>query len=154
MARVLVSYFNVITGYNLQHDYCTHDMFSIFFLQEVKGICYYSAQDVSLGQFLRDSCFNLGLKCQNPSCKKSVLEHSLSFIHNDSLINITVGKLQLLVFTQIISSVIEEDANATTPAVVHQTVLVLNFGYKLLSLLLIANYSHINTSCYFQLIQG
>mmetsp|Transcript_31801 Transcript_31801/g.68845 ORF Transcript_31801/g.68845 Transcript_31801/m.68845 type:complete len:2148 (-) Transcript_31801:1362-7805(-) len=57
---------------------------------EVKGICYYSAQDVSLGQFLRDSCFNLGLKCQNPSCKKSVLDHTLSFIHNDSLINITV----------------------------------------------------------------
>ena len=123
MARVLVSYFNVITGYNLQHDYCTHDMFSIFFLQEVKGICYYSAQDVSLGQFLRDSCFNLGLKCQNPSCKKSVLEHSLSFIHNDSLINITVGKLQLLVFTQIISSV----TNATTPAVVQCLILGINF---------------------------
>ena len=34
---------------------------------EVKGICYYSLQDVSLGQFLRDSCFNLSLKCQNPS---------------------------------------------------------------------------------------
>ena len=33
---------------------------------EVKGICYYSLQDVSLGQFLRDSCFNLSLKCQNP----------------------------------------------------------------------------------------
>ena len=57
---------------------------------EVKGICYYSVQDVSLGQFLRDSCFNLALKCQNPTCKKSVLDHSLSFIHNDGLINITV----------------------------------------------------------------
>ena len=57
---------------------------------EVKGICYYSEKDVSLGQFLRDSCFNLTLKCQNPNCKKSVLEHSLSFVHNDGLINITV----------------------------------------------------------------
>ena len=57
---------------------------------EVKGICYYSQQDVSLGHFLRDSCFNLSLKCQNPSCKKSVLDHSLSFVHNDGLINITV----------------------------------------------------------------
>ncbi|KAL7555127.1 hypothetical protein ACHAWF_018762, partial [Thalassiosira exigua] len=57
---------------------------------EVKGICYYSMQDVSLGQFLRDSCFNLSLKCQNPSCKKSVIDHSLSFIHNDGLINISV----------------------------------------------------------------
>ena len=57
---------------------------------EVKGICYYSMQDVALGQFLRDSCFNLSLKCQNPNCKKTVLDHSLSFVHNDGLINITV----------------------------------------------------------------
>ncbi|KAL3939330.1 MAG: hypothetical protein SGBAC_005933 [Bacillariaceae sp.] len=57
---------------------------------EVKGICYYSMQDVSLGQFLRDSCFNLSLKCQNSNCKKSVLDHSLSFVHNDGFINITV----------------------------------------------------------------
>lgn len=57
---------------------------------EVKGICYYSLQDVSLGQFLRDSCFNLSLRCQNPNCKKSVLDHSLSFVHKDGLINITV----------------------------------------------------------------
>lgn len=60
---------------------------------EVKGICYYSMQDVSLGQFLRDSCFNLSLKCQNPSCKKSVLDHSLSFVHNDGLVNITVDHM-------------------------------------------------------------
>jgi hypothetical protein len=60
---------------------------------EVKGICYYSMQDVSLGQFLRDSCFNLSLKCQNPTCKKSVLDHSLSFVHNDGLINITVDHM-------------------------------------------------------------
>lgn len=58
---------------------------------EVKGICYYSLQDVALGQFLRDSCFNLALKCQNPNCKKSVLDHSLSFVHNDGLINIMVS---------------------------------------------------------------
>jgi TCP-1/cpn60 chaperonin family/FYVE zinc finger len=58
---------------------------------EVKGICYYSLQDVALGQFLRDSCFNLSLKCQNPNCKKSVLDHSLSFVHNDGLINIMVS---------------------------------------------------------------
>lgn len=51
-------------------------------------------QDVSLGQFLRDSCFNLSLKCQNPNCKKSVLDHSLSFVHNDGLINITVDHMQ------------------------------------------------------------
>jgi hypothetical protein len=61
---------------------------------EVKGICYYSMQDVSLGQFLRDSCFNLSLKCQNANCKKSVLDHSLSFVHNDGFINITVDHME------------------------------------------------------------
>jgi TCP-1/cpn60 chaperonin family len=75
---------------------------------EVKGICYYSLQDVALGQFLRDSCFNLSLKCQNPNCKKSVLDHSLSFVHNDGLINITVR------------SIVEEDTfdcDNLTPAI-------------------------------------
>ena len=60
---------------------------------EVKGICYYTEQDVSLGHFLRDSCFNLGLKCQNPTCKKSVLDHTLSFLHKDGQINITVEQM-------------------------------------------------------------
>jgi 1-phosphatidylinositol-3-phosphate 5-kinase len=60
---------------------------------EVKGICYYSLQDVALGQFLRDSCFNLSLTCQNPNCKKSVLDHTLSFVHNDGVINITVEQM-------------------------------------------------------------
>ena len=60
---------------------------------EVKGICYYTDQDVSLGQFLQDSCFNLGLKCQNPSCKKSVLDHTLSFVHNDGQVNIKVEQM-------------------------------------------------------------
>ena len=65
---------------------------------EVKGICYYSEKDVSLGQFLRDSCFNLTLKCQNPNCKKTVIEHSLSFVHNDGLINITVRQYSWSMF--------------------------------------------------------
>jgi hypothetical protein len=59
---------------------------------EVKGICYYSlAKDVTLGQFLRDSCFSLSMQCKNPNCNKSVLDHSLFFIHNDGLMNITVS---------------------------------------------------------------
>jgi hypothetical protein len=61
---------------------------------EVKGICYYSLQDVALGQFLRDSCFNLSLKCQNANCKRSVLDHSLSFVHNNALLNIMVEELE------------------------------------------------------------
>ncbi|GKY91175.1 hypothetical protein MPSEU_000090200 [Mayamaea pseudoterrestris] len=77
---------------------------------EVKGICYYSMQDVALGQFLRDSCFNLSLKCQNPNCKKSVLDHSLSFVHNDGLVSITVEELDEEL------SQIPRESSATRPA--------------------------------------
>ena len=76
---------------------------------EVKGISYYSLQDVSLGQFLRDSCFNTSLKCQNPNCKKTLLEHSLSFVHNDGMIKIVVVETNLPVLMAPNSSDNDED---------------------------------------------
>jgi hypothetical protein len=79
---------------------------------EVKGIRYYSDQDVSLGQFLRDSCFNMSLKCQNPTCKKSVLDHSLSFVHNDGLINITVEELEAPVGNNDITADVEKSKSS------------------------------------------
>ena len=53
-----------------------HQNLSLLFLLCIfpPGIHYYSQQDVSLGQFLRDSCFNLSLKCKG-ACRKSVLDH-------------------------------------------------------------------------------
>jgi hypothetical protein len=54
---------------------------------------YYTKQDVSLGQFLLDSCFNQSLKCQNVNCKRSVRDHVLGFIHGSGRVNITVGRL-------------------------------------------------------------
>lgn len=79
---------------------------------EVKGICYYSTQDVSLGQFLRDSCFNLSLKCQNPSCKKSVIDHSLSFIHNDGMINISVERMDNPIPTSSLKNPQQKDSSS------------------------------------------
>jgi len=80
---------------------------------EIKGISYYSQQDVALGQFLRDSCFNLRLKCQNPSCKKTVLDHSLSFVHNDGLVMITVSEMDRKQ-RQRVYSVARRDDNVCT----------------------------------------
>lgn len=48
------------------------------------------------GSFWETRVLILSLKCQNPICKKSVLDHSLSFIHKDGLINITVCTLILV----------------------------------------------------------
>jgi len=48
---------------------------------EVKRITYYSPQDVSVGQFLMDSCFNVSLRCQNQKCQRPMLDHCMSFCH-------------------------------------------------------------------------
>jgi 1-phosphatidylinositol-3-phosphate 5-kinase len=61
---------------------------------EVKGISYYTRQDISLGQFLHESCFNLNLRCHNASCKKTVLEHTLSFAHGDGMINVSCETME------------------------------------------------------------
>lgn len=61
---------------------------------EVKGICYYSMQDVSLGQFLRDSCFNLSLKCQNPRYVEVETSECSSSRSNPNVTSFWLKKLQ------------------------------------------------------------
>lgn len=53
-----------------------------------------NAQSCAVGTFHSLNCsLHLHRKCQNQNCKKSVVDHSLSFIHNDGLINITVERM-------------------------------------------------------------
>jgi len=59
---------------------------------EVKGINYYTLQDVSLGQFLLDSCFNSDLKSFSGD-KKCVLDITRIFYHNDGRISVSVVKM-------------------------------------------------------------
>lgn len=53
----------------------------LFSWHQVKRIAYYSPQDVSLGQFLLGSCFNPHLRCHNPKCQRTMLDHLMSFSH-------------------------------------------------------------------------
>lgn len=46
-------------------------------------------QDKALGEFLEENCFDLSAKCE--SCKRGVLDHLMSFVHNDGRVDITVG---------------------------------------------------------------
>ena len=62
---------------------------------EVKGVLYYTPQDVSLGQFLLNCCFNLKSKFP-PGNKKSVLDMTQIFYHNDGRLLITVKMDQAL----------------------------------------------------------
>ncbi len=72
---------------------------------EVKTINYYFTQrDVSLGQFLQESCFNSKLKCHNVTCKRSVRDHTLSLIHGTGRIDISVGIFPMALSQCIISS--------------------------------------------------
>mmetsp|Transcript_21134 Transcript_21134/g.73006 ORF Transcript_21134/g.73006 Transcript_21134/m.73006 type:complete len:1779 (-) Transcript_21134:904-6240(-) len=59
---------------------------------EVKAILFYTPQDVCLGQFLLDSCFNLDLKFPH-SERRSVLDITQMFNHNDGRLTVTVIKL-------------------------------------------------------------
>ena len=61
-------------------------------------------QDLALGQFLVDNCFNPNLKCQNVNCKRSARDHMLSFVHNDGRVNITVGWLRFDLSTAALAS--------------------------------------------------
>ncbi len=72
---------------------------------EVKTINYYCAQrDVSLGQFLQESCFNSKLKCHNVTCKRGVRDHILSLIHGTGRIDISVGIFPMALSQCIVSS--------------------------------------------------
>eukprot|EP00736_Rhodelphis_marinus_P005679 Rmarinus@m.24058 len=60
---------------------------------EMKMISYYTETDVTLGQYLMDSCYNASLRCQNTKCKKNVLHHLRTYTHNTGSLKIVVEKL-------------------------------------------------------------
>lgn len=55
----------------------------------VKGIRFYTSQDLSLGQFLMENCFNFE---KNLNRESSMLDQTLSFIHRTGRLDITVLK--------------------------------------------------------------
>eukprot|EP00602_Paraphysomonas_sp_CaronLab_P009360 CAMPEP_0185038048 /NCGR_PEP_ID=MMETSP1103-20130426/33223_1 /TAXON_ID=36769 /ORGANISM="Paraphysomonas bandaiensis, Strain Caron Lab Isolate" /LENGTH=1645 /DNA_ID=CAMNT_0027576313 /DNA_START=45 /DNA_END=4979 /DNA_ORIENTATION=+ len=58
---------------------------------EVKGIRFYTAQDVALGQFLVESCFQLTPGRQNNG-RIMMMDHTLSFIHRPGRVDISVSR--------------------------------------------------------------
>lgn len=56
---------------------------------EKKILKYYTAQDLSLGQFLIENCFNIQ---RNSSKESSILDQTLCFIHRPGRIEITVNQ--------------------------------------------------------------
>jgi len=58
---------------------------------EVKGIRFYTNQDVALGQFLVESCFQMHDRINNSSVM--MMDHTLSFIHRPGRIDISVSKV-------------------------------------------------------------
>jgi hypothetical protein len=58
---------------------------------EVKGIRYYTSQDVSIGQFLVESCFQL--TSVRMAGRIMMLDHILSFVHRTGRIDISVSRV-------------------------------------------------------------
>lgn len=53
-------------------------------------IHYYSSNDMTLGQFLEDFCFNDKSRCRNEECHRPTSEHERCILHADGRINIAV----------------------------------------------------------------
>eukprot|EP01038_Epipyxis_sp_PR26KG_P010221 gene10221-13751_t len=57
---------------------------------EVKGIKYYTQQDIALGKFLVDNCFHLN---RTSTRESRMLDHVLSFIHRPGRIDISISRV-------------------------------------------------------------
>lgn len=53
-------------------------------------IHYYSSNDMTLGQFLEEFCFNDKSRCRNEECHRPTSEHERCILHADGRINIAV----------------------------------------------------------------
>lgn len=53
-------------------------------------IHFYSSNDMTLGQFLEDFCFNDKSRCRNEECHRPTSEHERCILHADGRINIAV----------------------------------------------------------------
>ena len=73
-------------------------------------------QDMALGRFLEDKCFQDPLKCDSPNCKKSVRDHLRSFVHNNGRVDITVRS-----FPFRLSDVIQASASESPPTAAFMT---------------------------------
>lgn len=57
-------------------------------------IDYYSKNDITLGQFLEQYCFNPSLECKIEACNKSMIDHEKTFIHRNGRVNISICKAE------------------------------------------------------------
>jgi len=61
----------------------------------IQGYQFYTSNDLTLGTFLLRKCLNRNLVCNNKKCKRTVLQHVLSYAHSTGRVNIQVQKLDI-----------------------------------------------------------
>ncbi|KAI9295926.1 hypothetical protein K502DRAFT_324048 [Neoconidiobolus thromboides FSU 785] len=73
--------------------YCNVSLFQTIICQPPQSytIEYYKSSDLTLGQFLELSCFDLKVLCG--TCDQSVIKHSKSYVHGNARITVTVEEL-------------------------------------------------------------
>ena len=52
------------------------------------SISYYGENDMTLGQYLDNFCFNSAFPCSDPNCSEPMTRHSRSYIHGVSRVNV------------------------------------------------------------------
>jgi hypothetical protein len=83
---------------------------------EVKSIKFYTEQDVTLGQFLAESCFHLQGAFRGASNKNIMLEHTLSFVQRPGRLDIAVCKVGNSAFNDFYDSEYENHSGAVQNA--------------------------------------
>ena len=58
------------------------------------GRVFYGPNDISLGRFLDQSCFNMNNKCPNPKCRQNMLFHNRYVTHGNGRLHFTVRLLE------------------------------------------------------------
>jgi hypothetical protein len=72
------------------HTLFCHATASQCITHEMHYIDYYSRNDLTLGQFLENYCFNLQLQCKAKNCNRSMLDHERSFFHHKGRLNVSI----------------------------------------------------------------
>lgn len=57
---------------------------------ELNAIDYYTENDITLGEFLEQMCFDTERLCQVKECGRSITAHERVFIHGTGRLNVTV----------------------------------------------------------------
>lgn len=72
------------------HSLCNSETSRFCISHELHLIDFYSNNDISLGDFLLQFCFDKSFVCRATQCNRDIAEHERSFIHHQGRVNVLI----------------------------------------------------------------